>query len=97
MISEPPQPHVRILIRFKTSKRTLQVQRRTMLRLRTLSKALCNRPSVLAQCALSTSSAGNPNLEHCLELLKQHDLERSYLQLAFVPSELRFALEIGLR
>jgi hypothetical protein len=32
-------------------------------------------------------------MEHCLDLLKRHDLERTYLQLAFVPHELWFVVE----
>ncbi len=43
-----------------------------------------------AQYAFSTRSASDADFEHCLDVLKHHDLERTYLQMAFVPRELRF-------
>lgn len=52
--------------------------------------AMRARPFVPPRCAFSTSSPSDPHLEHCFDLLKQHDLERSFLQLPFVPSEFRF-------
>jgi hypothetical protein len=61
-----------------------------MMRVGAVFKALRARPFVPPRCAFSTSSPSDPHLEHCFDLLKQHDLERSFLQLPFVPSEFRF-------
>jgi hypothetical protein len=64
-----------------------------MLRVRHIAVSTRVRVWIPACSAVSTRAASNVDMEHCLDLLKQHDLERTYLQLAFVPSELRFQLK----
>jgi hypothetical protein len=61
-----------------------------MLRFRIIDQCLRSCMRAPARCASSTSGPSNLDFDHCLDLLKQNDLERSYLQLAFVPSEFRF-------
>ena len=61
-----------------------------MLQIRVIVKSLRPFMRAPARCSLSTSGASNVDFEHCLDLLKQNDLERSYLQLAFGPSDFRF-------
>jgi hypothetical protein len=65
-----------------------------MLRARYVVVSTRVRMWIPARSAVSIRAASNVDMEHCLDLLKQHDLERTYLQLAFVPSELRFQFEL---
>ena len=76
--------------RLKAQHRLKQLLHLEMFRIRFVTSAVCNRLSRFSRCAFSTNSVSNTDLEHCHDLLKSHDLERSYLQLAFVPSEFRF-------
>jgi hypothetical protein len=41
------------------------------------------------RCVFSTRNYSDSDVEHCLDLLKSHDLERSYLQIPFIPRDIR--------
>lgn len=60
-----------------------------MLHMRRLVRSTSGCVRIPAQYAFSTRSASDADFEHCLDVLKHHDLERTYLQMAFVPRELR--------